>query len=105
MNDTNTSCGSKEYRKRAVCIRAIQWNGTWEQAGEIIRFCEGQAFQTTLPTGHYLYIKAPEGDMMVSPKDYVIRGIKGEYYRCKPDIFEASYDEIIYNPNFDDRGY
>jgi len=38
------------------------------------------------------YISTLEGDMTVSEGDWVIRGVKGEYYPCKPDIFEATYE-------------
>lgn len=83
----------KEYRKKPVVIKAMQWDGTWEQAQEIIEFCQGAAFETQPPTGHYLMIKTLEGNHMVSPNDFVIRGVKGEFYPCKPDIFAMTYDE------------
>lgn len=41
-----------------------------------------------------LYIPTLEGIMKASPGDYIIKGIKGEIYPCKPDIFEASYDPV-----------
>jgi hypothetical protein len=41
-----------------------------------------------------LMIRTLEGDMRVSPGDYVIRGVQGEFYPCKPDIFEATYEEV-----------
>lgn len=40
-----------------------------------------------------LMIRTLEGDMRVSPDDYVIHGVAGEFYPCKPDIFTATYDE------------
>ncbi len=40
----------------------------------------------------YLTIKTPEGEMRANPGDWIIRGIKGELYPCKPDIFEATYE-------------
>lgn len=39
-------------------------------------------------------IRTLEGDMLVSPDDYVIRGVQGEFYPCKPDIFEATYERV-----------
>ncbi len=83
-----------KYRKKPVVIEAIQWDGTWEDSESILDFCEGNAYETLPPTGKYLHIKTLEGDHRVSPKDYVIKGIKGEFYPCKPDIFEATYDKV-----------
>lgn len=80
------------YRKKPVEIEALRFDG--KSARDILVFCEGNAFITSPPTGIYLYIRTLEGDIKVSPGDFVIRGIKGEYYPCKPDIFEASYDEV-----------
>ncbi len=41
-----------------------------------------------------LYIQTLEGDMRVMPEDYVIKGISGEFYPCKPDIFLQTYEEV-----------
>lgn len=41
-----------------------------------------------------LVIETLEGNMRASPGDFIIRGIKGEYYPCKPDIFEATYEVV-----------
>ena len=43
----------------------------------------------------YLIIGTLEGPNKCSPGDYIIRGIKGEFYPCKPDVFEESYSEVI----------
>lgn len=83
-----------KYRKKPVVIEAVQFNGTFEEVENIKRFCEGNAFETCPPTGHYLYIKTLEGDMMVSHNDFIIKGIKGEFYPCKPDIFVATYEPV-----------
>lgn len=40
------------------------------------------------------YIKTLEGDLLISDGDYVIKGIKGELYPCKPDIFEMTYERV-----------
>lgn len=44
-------------------------------------------------TGDFM-IRTLEGDMRATYGDYVIRGVKGEFYPCKPDIFEATYDAV-----------
>ena len=71
-----------KYRKRPVVVDAFQWF-----AGEDI--IEGMEWGSDrmLP-----YIETLEGKMYVSPGDYVITGVKGELYPCKPDVFEASYE-------------
>lgn len=46
------------------------------------------------PANGNLLIRTLEGDMRVTPGDYVIRGVQGEFYPCKPDIFEATYDAV-----------
>lgn len=48
------------------------------------------------PEGHVLKIRTLEGDMIAAPGDYVIRGVQGEFYPCKPDIFEATYDAVVF---------
>jgi hypothetical protein len=85
----------RKYRKKPIVIDAYQWDGTWEDAENVIKMCEGHAFETLPPTGRYLYIKTLEGDMKVSPSDFIIKGVKGEFYPCKPDIFFASYEQVI----------
>lgn len=39
-------------------------------------------------------IKTLEGDMLATAGDYIIKGVQGEFYPCKPDIFEATYEEV-----------
>ncbi|MFD4830124.1 hypothetical protein ACFWPV_09755 [Streptomyces uncialis] len=46
------------------------------------------------PADGCLVIRTLEGDMKVSPGDYVIRGVQGEFYPCKPDIFAATYVRV-----------
>lgn len=81
------------YRKKPVVIAAIQYDGT--NSGAI-----ADAFGTSDSTGKVILsfkgddfiISTLEGDMKVSQGDYVIRGVNGELYPCKPDIFEKTYD-------------
>ena len=77
----------KKYRKRPVIIEAIQYRNNIK---DIVNFCEGTAVMTS-PTE--MYIETLEGPMRVSEKDYVIKGIAGEFYPCNPDIFRQSYEE------------
>jgi len=86
---------TRKYIKKPIPIEAVQWDGTEEMAAEIAsqEHFEG-ILDFTAGTFNGFYIKTLEGKMKVSPGDYVIKGIKGEYYPCKPDIFEITYDEV-----------
>lgn len=79
-----------KFRKKPVVIEAVHWDGAVDSAAEVIEFCKGACI---FSAGH-MAIQTLEGLMTVSPHDYVIQGVKGEYYPCKPDIFTATYDAI-----------
>lgn len=88
-----------KYRKKPVVIEAIQWNG--DNLKEVMEFI-GSEFKyggnTRYITNKFSYINSVltintlEGDMEASKGDYIIKGIKGEFYPCKPDIFQATYE-------------
>lgn len=75
-----------KYRKKPVVIEAIQWNG--DNFGEVAMFCKKIKVA-------YTHIETLEGDMLASKGDYIIKGVKGEFYPCKPDIFEATYEKAV----------
>lgn len=77
-----------KYTKKPVTIEAIQWTGDNEY--ELMEFV-GDSLK---PADHpdYLEIHTLEGVMTADLGDWVIRGVKGEFYPCKPDIFEQTYD-------------
>jgi hypothetical protein len=89
---------AQRYRKRPVVISAMQWDGTAEGATPIIDWIlqSGGTARYTCDdycTGaHYITIDTLEGRMLCSSGDYVIRGVAGEFYPCKPDIFVATYE-------------
>jgi hypothetical protein len=77
----------KQYRKKPVVINALQFDGkNWEAIGEFV----GQ--QAECRGKEVLVIKTLEGDMLANVGDWIIKGVKGEFYPCKPDIFAATYD-------------
>lgn len=84
-----------KYRKKPVIIDAFLYDGTEESAIEI---SSNEDFEGMLDfkSGNFdgFYINTLEGKMHVSKGDYVIRGVSGEYYPCKPDIFELTYEEV-----------
>ena len=84
-----------KYRKRPVVIEAMQFNGSVSSADKIEVWSRGQAimqiddkFQT------FLAIKTLEGTMRADADDFVICGVNGEFYPCKPDIFRATYEPV-----------
>lgn len=79
-----------KYRKRPVIIEAVQYNGNNVVPGT----CTGGAGckSKVAPDGCVPHIHTLEGDFTVSVGDFVIRGVKGEFYSCKPDIFAATYE-------------
>lgn len=84
----------KQYRKRPVTVRAVKWTG--DNFDEIREFVKGQPL--TLYKNDFgfirLLIETLEGDMYVEVGDYIIQGVHGEYYPCKPDIFSETYEVI-----------
>lgn len=93
----------KKYRKKPVEIEAMQWPGRdgttfddWLTADDHRRVAikvSGEDDDPHLPfTEGDLLIETLEGVMRAEPGDWVIRGVKGELYPCKPDIFEATYE-------------
>lgn len=84
----------KRYTKKPVTIEAVQWDGTAQGAAPILAWIGGTARFATFTPPHIL-IETLEGTMFASPGDWVIRGLKGEFYPCKPDIFAESYDEEL----------
>ena len=77
----------KNYTKKPVTIQAIQYNG--QNLDEIKEFV-GNKLMYNDAVGYF--ISTLEGEMLLSVNDYVIRGLKGEFYPCREDIFEMSYD-------------
>jgi hypothetical protein len=82
----------KKYTKKPVTIEAVVWDG--ESFEDMQRFTGNQVYWRQLAGTHYLAIKTLEGDHTASIGDYIIKGVKGEFYPCKPDIFAMTYDEV-----------
>lgn len=80
----------KLYRKKPVEIAAIKWTG--KNLGEICKFIEKDVSHCFV--GGQLYITTLEGIHRASIGDFIIKGVKGEFYPCKPDVFEKTYEEI-----------
>lgn len=89
---------AQRYRKKPVEIEAMQFDGSLESGNEIATWAIGDKLRFTenkhhgLP--HTLYINTPEGVMTASEGDWIIKGVAGEFYPCKPDIFAATYEKV-----------
>lgn len=94
----------KKYRKKPVTIEAVKWTGfnpsdIKEFVGDSckIEYSDAAYEAGAGPMYAFITIHTLEGDMKVSIGDYVIKGVQGEFYPCKPDIFEQTYEEIETN--------
>lgn len=82
------------YVKKPVMIEAEQWDGTAEDATRIIDWVLGDDGTARYRSeGPYIAVDTLEGTMAAMPEDFIIKGVKGEFYPCKPDIFKATYRE------------
>ena len=81
-----------KYRKKPIVIEAVEWKGTKQSFDEIIAMGIGSKWKGGEMGSDSFFIETLEGDMKVSKGDFVIKGINGEFYPCKPDIFEKTYD-------------
>lgn len=84
-----------KYRKKPVIIDAIQWNGIRLDFKDMpdwfaFAFSEKRINQNN----ETLAITTLEGVMLARPNDWIIQGIEGEIYSCKPNIFEATYKKV-----------
>jgi hypothetical protein len=86
------------YRKKPVEIEALQLpdagRDQHEAAQFLARWCDGYVVGAVEGPLSAITIRTLEGDHLASPGDWIIRGVKGEFYPCKPDIFEATYDPV-----------
>jgi hypothetical protein len=88
-----------KFRKKPVVIEAIQFDGTVRGGGLIQDFVGPTATTDHKPNiGFIVCIPTLEGEMRAQPGDWIIKGVKGEFYPCKPDIFEATYEPVEEQP-------
>ena len=80
-----------KYKKKPVVIEAVQWLG--DNFVEIDEWITQP--HTTFPDEGIIFIDTLEGTMTASLGDYIIKGVQGEFYPCKPDIFIATYEEVL----------
>lgn len=77
------------FKTKPVKIQAFPYTGY--NTEDVLEFCEGQAQSSAKG----LFIHTLEGDMKASPGDWIIKGLRGEFYPCKPDVFEQKYEPTV----------
>ena len=87
------------YRKKPVVIEAMRFYADELVMVEVARWCGGRVCSESKasdPTDVAYWIDIPtlEGVMKASLGDYIIKGVRGEFYPCKPDIFEDTYERV-----------
>ena len=83
-----------KYRKKPVVIEAIRF--TYQNRGEVAMFMrDADSWPSRTENGcDVIMIRTLEGVMRADAGDWIIRGVKGEVYPCKPDIFAATYEPV-----------
>lgn len=81
-----------KYRKKPVVIEAVQYTGTDKSKIEIWNFCKGE--KNYVDKNENYIISTLEGDMVASIGDFIIKDVNGEFYPCRPDIFEKTYEAV-----------
>lgn len=88
----------KKYKTKPCEIEAIQWTG--ENLEEIEEFAKDGIEYNEVKDGcgkiiaYEIYVLTLEGTMFVNQGDYIIKGLRGEFYPCKPDVFNKKYEVI-----------
>jgi len=91
-----------KYKKKPIVIEAIKFDG---DRHKVLKFCNelisdnhkktNIAFNRTgVLQEREVYIKTLEGTMTAKYGDYIIKGVNGEFYPCKPDIFHKTYEKV-----------
>lgn len=78
-----------KYKTKPCEIEAIQWTG--KNIIELLDWGQGKILWNDVDD---LFIDTLEGRMKANINDYIIKGLRGEFYPCKPDVFEKKYEKI-----------
>ena len=96
------------FRKKPVVIEAMHFDGSSECAYAVLTWAGAASgiehrYTSLIGNRNILVVQTLEGEMRALSGDWIIKGIKGEFYPCKPDIFEATY-EAVDEPRAANRG-
>lgn len=104
MNGNTPMTRPKKYRKRPVVIEAIQLDGSHQSIKAVLEFMGQHVAGDDMAQKKFddyvfmcnrngMHIDTLEGGHIASVGDFIIKGVNGEFYPCKPDIFEKTYEE------------
>jgi len=86
-----------KFRKKPVIVEAVQWFKHGDHEG-VHRLISVESYRVCKQCNNFVHqhgwIDTLEGGHIVCPGDFIITGVKGERYSCKPDIFEATYEPV-----------
>lgn len=80
------------FVKKPIVVNAVQWDGHNEH--EVMQFVGSHCCLVSKSNGKALIINTLEGDHYASVNDWIVKGVKGEFYPVKPDIMEQTYTEV-----------
>lgn len=88
-----------KFRKKPIVIEAIQYTGTPESNREIIDWTRNSATPAYMDAFNEfglkrLFINTLEGTFVINEGDWIVKGVKGEFYPCKPEQFEMTYEKV-----------
>ena len=91
-----------KFRKKPVVIEAVRWNAETKNFDEVMNFMQDfhgnklnyENAEELAYKSKELHIRTLEGVMTASNLDWIIKGVNGEFYPCKPDIFEKTYEAV-----------
>ena len=82
-----------KFRKKPIVIDAMEFTGT--NQFDLMRWCDSfDGYAQWRFAGNEVYIMTLEGEMRVTVGDWIIRGVKKEFYPCRPDIFAMTYEPV-----------
>ena len=82
------------YRKKPIVIEATQWLGKWEDIRDLFPVENAVKPTEVYYETNQVLIHTLEGIMRADLNDWIIKGVNGECYPCKPDIFEKTYEKV-----------
>jgi hypothetical protein len=82
-----------KYKKKPVVVDAIKFTDITYDNEILLDWCNAD-YHINAIEGNHLIIETLEGNHRADIGDYIIKGVKGEFYPCKPDIFEMTYEKV-----------
>ncbi|MDD4456318.1 MAG: hypothetical protein PHC98_01895 [Syntrophotalea acetylenica] len=82
------------FKKKPIIIEAEQWNGSSLNDAKILYKKLGAVINPVINQNGSLIIPTLEGEHEARKGDWIIRGVASEFYPCKPDIFDATYEKV-----------